>query len=257
MGMHDQSVDLSLAPPEHSKAGTVFAFAFLTISVMVTVVFVSIAGVKLYEQKDALTTWPMTEGMVSETSFDLTAPGGATPTTSSSGRRYIPIIRHFYTVHGEDFVGTRATPLNSGGTLAWASEFIRDLHYGDPLTVYYNPNDPSESFVVRYWDDTLVLVALFASFFPCFVAFLFTAGGKQKYALKWTLPAMGTGVYALGVAACVGLYFGTVPMQDISQRAWVVFGAGGVMVVVAILLTLVWRNQHIKWRRSEAMTRGA
>ena len=250
--MNTPSVDLSLAPPEHSRVGTIIAVTFLSLASITAAVFVSLAAIKMLEQQDALTNWPTTEGMVSEVSADQVINGVAAPATGQLDATYIPIIRHFYTVDGVNYVGTRATPLNSDGTMEWVTDIVGGRNYGDPLTVYYNPADHSQSFVVRYWDDSLILVALFASFFPCFIAFLVTASGLRKYTLKWTLPAIATAVYAIALATCAGIYFGIVPRQDITQRAIVVFMIASALLLVAMWMTLTWRNQHLDWRRTQS-----
>lgn len=260
MSRHDEpvrepEVDPDLAPPEHSTLGTVFAFIFLIGGILITIGFVAVAGWQLSEQKSMLTTWPATEGTVLRTDVQrfTTRTGGHR--SSSTTTSYRPVIEHSYFVNGTEYTGERAIPSDRDGPSEWAHSIIRPYKPGDAITVYYDPADPSKSFVVRYWDDLMLHIALFASFFPAFIAFLFTAGGKRKYALKWILPLIGTGVFALGLAASAAVYFGNVPRQDWTQRSLVIFGIAMGLLCVAMLLTWLWRNQHMDWRREQAVKR--
>jgi multisubunit Na+/H+ antiporter MnhG subunit len=252
--MNTPSVDLALAPPEHTRVGTIIALIFLLITTIVAALFVSFAALKMLQQQDALTNWPSTPGAVTASSVQqqtnqAAGVGRAGSATTSS---YTPIIEHTYSVDSIEYTSTRATPLNSDGSSTWADAIVSSHPPAATVTVYYNPIDPVQSFVVRHWDDTLIIVALFASFTPCFIAFLVTAGGLRKYTLKWTLPSLATAVYALGLTACAAIYFGIVPKQDFTDRASLIFTIAFILLLTAVWLTSMWRNQHLDWRRMQS-----
>jgi hypothetical protein len=94
-----------------------------------------------------LNLWPATKGRVIER-------GAYIPTgTAASGAafRYAPLVRYAYQVGGREFVNDCINPkriqLPTHNTKQWAQK--RAASFADEVTVYYNPADPNESFLVQ------------------------------------------------------------------------------------------------------------
>ena len=104
-------------------------------------------GFRQLRNRVALNNWPTTTGkVVGRGTFQ---PNIAT--LSVSGFRHAPLVRYVYQVDGKDFVNDRIRPkrmqLPEHNTKQWAQK--RAESFADEVTVYYNPADPSESFLVQ------------------------------------------------------------------------------------------------------------
>lgn len=247
--MADSPADQALAQPEHSRAATIFVLCFLAMGIAITILFNWFAAHELYKQHDALTNWPSTQGEI------LTSQITDSYNVGNEATVYRPEVQHRYSVNAVEFIGSNATPFDTAASKSWAWSVISQFKPGDTVPVYYNPSEPSRSFVHRYWNDAPLLIALFASLFPCFIAFLVTTGGKNKYALKWQLPAIGSLVFAAGLATSATIYFTTVPPTDHTPRAQICFAIAVALLIVAVALTYIWHARHMNWRRNEAHKR--
>src|SRR5687768_5738099 len=72
-------------------------------------------------------------------------------TRAGGGRRYTsyrPMVSYTYEVGGTLYTGTRATQMDVGvGSVADVQKFVTGHPPGAPVTVYYNPDNPADSFL--------------------------------------------------------------------------------------------------------------
>lgn len=81
-----------------------------------------------------------------------------------AGRSYQPRIAYHYSVEGRDYENDVVDPVHPRGTEAWADDAAGRYAPGADLVVFYNPNDPSDSVLVKSqpggWLFTEVLMFL-------------------------------------------------------------------------------------------------
>lgn len=73
------------------------------------------------------------------------------PNTGPPAFRHSPLVKYVYEVSGKQFTSDRIRPkriqLPQHNTKEWAQK--RAESFADQVTVHYNPEDPSESFLVQ------------------------------------------------------------------------------------------------------------
>jgi hypothetical protein len=105
------------------------------------------AGVKQLGNRVALNKWPTTKGKVIERgTYQPFIPAAGPP-----GFRYAPLVKYVYQVAGKEFTNDRIRPkriqLPQHNTKEWAQKKANS--FADEVTVHYNPEDPSESFLIQ------------------------------------------------------------------------------------------------------------
>jgi hypothetical protein len=125
-------------------------------------------GVKQLRNRSALNRWPIQKGKVIERGTYQPY----IPTAGPSAFRYAPLIRYVYQVDGKEFTSDSIRPKRiqqpQHNTQKWAQAAANK--FADEVTVHYNPEDPSESFLVQ--TPTILLCAVIGA--SC-VAILFGA----------------------------------------------------------------------------------
>ena len=105
------------------------------------------AGSKALKSRAVLDRWKTTQGKVVERG--TYQPSIAT--LSNSAYCYSPLVKYAYQAEGRDFVGDCIHPkriqLPEHNTKEWAQN--RAEAFADDVLVHYNPEDPTESFLVQ------------------------------------------------------------------------------------------------------------
>lgn len=160
------------------------------------------AGVDSARTALASRTWATTDGTVLEstvfTQHELRErfPGLEQKGSSVSGG-YVPFVRYRYTVDGEDHVGVRVSPFDSGvPRRRWAAGIVEDYPKNEYVTVRYDPDSPDRSFLRTWIKSRLLLVWLGASLLSVGFAAWSAAGYPNPIALGWVVAAL---VVLLGV----------------------------------------------------------
>jgi hypothetical protein len=113
-------------------------------------------GLKQLRNRVALNNWPTTEGRVTERG--TFQPD--TPMLGPAAFRHAPLVRYFYQVGGKEFTGDRIRPKRiqqpEHNTKEWAQK--RAESFPDKVTVHFNPDDPSESFLLQTTRVTLYIL---------------------------------------------------------------------------------------------------
>jgi hypothetical protein len=117
------------------------AFAFLIGSVGLW------AGLKQLRNRVALNSWPTTKGKVIERgTFRPFIPAAGPPAF-----RHSPLVKYVYQVSGKEFINNSIRPkriqLPQHNTKKWAQKKAES--FPDEVSVHYNPEDPSESFLLQ------------------------------------------------------------------------------------------------------------
>lgn len=105
------------------------------------------AGFKQLRNRTKLNRWPTTKGRVIERGTYL--PN--VPSTGPPAFRHAPFVKYVYQVLGEEFTSDYIRPkriqLPQHNTKKWAQKKAES--FPDEVIVHYNPEDPSESFLVQ------------------------------------------------------------------------------------------------------------
>jgi len=105
------------------------------------------AGFKQLRNRVALNKWPMTRGKVIERgTFQPDIPALGPPAF-----RHAPLVKYAYHVSGKEFTNDRIRPKRiqqpQHNTKKWAQKKAES--FPDEVSVHYNPEDPSESFLLQ------------------------------------------------------------------------------------------------------------
>ncbi|MCY7347373.1 MAG: DUF3592 domain-containing protein [Pyrinomonadaceae bacterium] len=124
-----------------------------------------------------LNSWKATEGKVIERgTFRVTHS-----TLSVSAFQHAPLVKYVYKVNGQEFTGDAILPkhiqLPEHSTVEWAQ--ARAASFPDDLTVYYNPENPSDSFLVPVSRKTLYIMLIAGPVVVLFSLFLLISGIGQ------------------------------------------------------------------------------
>ena|ERR1700687_1747198 len=106
-----------------------------------------LTGFRQLRNRAALNHWPITKGRVIERgTFQPYIPTAGPPAF-----RHSPLVKYVYQVAGKEFVSDRIRPkriqLPQHNTREWAQKTANK--FPDEVEVHYNPEDPSESFLVQ------------------------------------------------------------------------------------------------------------
>ncbi len=127
-------------------------------------------GFKQLRNRAALDRWPITKGKVIER-------GTFTPDYASGppAFRHAPLVKYVYQVDGKGFTSNSIRPKRiqqpQHNTKKWAQQAANK--FADEVTVHYNPQDPSESFLVQTPSILLYVVIAGAGFAILFGLVLF------------------------------------------------------------------------------------
>lgn len=153
--------------------------------------FMFSAGIDSARTALAARTWPTTDATVLEstvfTQHELRErfPGLEQQSSSVSGG-YVPFVRYRYTVNGEDHIGVRVSPFDSGiPRRRWASGIVDDYPKNEYTTVRYNPEAPDRSYLQTWVKSRLVFVWLGASIASLGFAAWSAAGYPNPIVLGW------------------------------------------------------------------------
>ena len=113
-------------------------------------------GLKQLRNRGALNKWPTTKGKVFERgTFQPDIPALGPPAF-----RHAPLVKYVYYVGGKEFTNDRIRPKRiqqpQHNTKEWAQKTANS--FADEVTVHYNPEDPSESFLVQTSRAVLYIV---------------------------------------------------------------------------------------------------
>lgn len=248
MSKSDQTV--KLADPEHSTLGTVIVLGMMGLLTLLAAAFVAFSVWWATEQASRIVTWPSTTGTVLSSRVDAQRSSNTTSGSRSSTVSYVPFVERSYTVDDVEYTFDQATPMeNVTRGSRWANDIARKYNEGDTVEVFYNPDNPGESFIEPVYDDTMFMIALGACAMPAFIALLTTLGGKDKYALKWKIPVIAGLILAIGGGVNAWSYFNTVPTDQWTRKAEITGIAGAGVVVLLVLTGVVFRIKHLRWRR--------
>ena len=105
------------------------------------------AGFKQLRNRTKLDIWPTTRGRVIERgTFQTDMPALGPPAF-----RHSPLVKYVYQVSGKEFINDSIRPkriqLPQHNTKKWAQKKAES--FPDEVSVHYNPEDPSESFLLQ------------------------------------------------------------------------------------------------------------
>ena len=105
------------------------------------------AGFKQLRNRVALNKWPTTKGKVIERgTFQPDIPALGPPAF-----RHAPLVKYAYQVSSKEFTNDRIRPKRiqqpQHNTKKWAQKKAES--FPDEVSVHYNPEDPSESFLLQ------------------------------------------------------------------------------------------------------------
>lgn len=83
--------------------------------------------------------WPAAPGKILERGIEP---------MQTSGRLFSPKIKYRYTADGKDYVGERVYLTGRVGWMQSTAQRVVDA-LPDPIPVHYNPQDPSEAYVLK------------------------------------------------------------------------------------------------------------
>jgi hypothetical protein len=127
------------------------------------------AGFKQLRNRTALDTWPTTTGKVIERgTYQPFIPAAGPPAF-----RHSPLVKYVYQVSGKEFINDSIRPkriqLPQHNTKKWAQKKAES--FPDEV-VHYNPEDPSESFLVQT-SRTMLYIVIGASSLAILFGLLF------------------------------------------------------------------------------------
>jgi hypothetical protein len=110
----------------------------------------------------ALEKWSQTTGKIIERGTYLYEGSAMSPPAF----RHAPLVRYVYQVDGKEFVSefihSKRVQMPEHSSIEWAQK--RAAGFADEVTVYYNPQDPAESFLLHTSKTTLYLMIAGATF---------------------------------------------------------------------------------------------
>jgi hypothetical protein len=113
-------------------------------------------GLKQLRNRTALNSWKTVKGRVVERG--TFQPN--TPTLGTPAFRHSPLVKYVYQVGAKEYTNTCIHPkriqLPQHLTKDWAQK--RSASFADEVTVHYNPEDPTESFLIQTPKRTLCIV---------------------------------------------------------------------------------------------------
>lgn len=122
------------------------------IGVLMSLVFIAIGGGLLYyarrisaKARQSL-TWPAAEGVISHSAVLLQMQESS---SSNDSPTYKADVTYRFKVRGRDYSSERITLVDFSSTSRRAQGIVERYRDGAPVTVYYNPVDPSDAVLER------------------------------------------------------------------------------------------------------------
>jgi hypothetical protein len=251
--MSESEPTVHFADPEHSKLGTVIVVGMIGLLSLVAAAFVAFSVWYATEQASRVATWPSTTGTVLSSRVDAQRTQNTSPRSTGSTVTRVPLVERAYTVEGIDYTFDRVTPMeNVSLGSQWAADMAGKYNPGDTIEVFYNPDDPAESFIEPVYDDTIFLIALGACAMPGFIALLTTLGGKDRYAIKWKIPFAAAAVLAVGGGINAWHFFHSVPEDLWTFRSKFSTSIAFEAILLLLFVGTLFRVRHRRWRRRAA-----
>ena len=140
--------DLSGFIPYLCGGGGVFLF-------FVAGVFMIIMNIRARKKAEASQSWPSTTGEVFSTDVKRST---STDSEGYNTTTYEPVIIYGYNVIGSDYESSKISfgLKRTYNTVAKANQVLENYPKGSAVTVYYNPDNPSEAVLERKVGSKLV-----------------------------------------------------------------------------------------------------
>jgi hypothetical protein len=122
------------------------SFFGMAMAVLIGLAFAGGGGYMWMEQGERIDTFEPTEATI------LSSEVGVNEGDADDGPTYYPSITYEYTVDGQTYEGTNVLPgpgRTSKGNRGWAETIVENHPEGETATVYYDPDDPSTSFLLK------------------------------------------------------------------------------------------------------------
>ena len=103
--------------------------------------FASIGGVMLAREYHRLSSWLPVQATVLGTRVDVRS--------DSDGDTYRPVVEYRYQVDDRPYTSTRTLPIAESRSGKWAHRVIDRFTVGNTYTAWYDPEAPSQAFIVR------------------------------------------------------------------------------------------------------------
>lgn len=113
--------------------------------------FAAAGGYLIYDQQQAVREAEQVEATVVDTDVrESTSSGG----TRNGGTSYYPVVEYRYTYDGQQYTNDNVFPGSSSRSTSRsrAEEIADEYDQGDTATVYVDPENPSESFLIQETD---------------------------------------------------------------------------------------------------------
>jgi len=125
-----------------------FGGSFAALWIGMSLLFLAIGGYFVYEQEVALREHEPTEATVVGTDIERDVDRNVGEPDDVT---YTPKVRYRYEVDGETHTSTNVFPGGTPGRgdRGWAEEITSDYGAGDEVTVYYDPDEPGEAYLVQ------------------------------------------------------------------------------------------------------------
>ncbi len=143
------------------------------------------------EQRRRMTSYVATQGRVVEPKPEVRVH------TSTSGKQrsttYTPVVRYRYEVGGDVYRSERVFAMSSSTSRGKADALIAQYPVGRTVTVYYDPTDPGQAFLVRRWEFTPYLFLMFPMIHLAIGMGLWFAAAAGRRATTTGAPAVASG----------------------------------------------------------------
>ena len=124
----------------------------------IPLVFIAIGAWQIAEQRRKLTSYVEGKG-------EIVAPAPEVKVRTSSGKNrstsYTPVIRYRYEAKGSIYRAERVYPVSGSVSRSRAYEVVNQHPVGRAVKVYFNPDDPGDSYLIRRWEFWPYLFVLF------------------------------------------------------------------------------------------------
>jgi hypothetical protein len=150
--------------------------------------FIAIGANVVIKQQEVISAARSVPGVVS---FSEVREDSTTDNKNRRTTTYRPLVRYHYSLGDAVFGNDHVFPITQETSASRAAEIVKRFPKGASVTVWYDPNRPTEAFLIREWDFSPYLLIL------CAMTFLatglgFWAAGPWRRKQVWTpKPASG------------------------------------------------------------------
>lgn len=103
--------------------------------------FLGVGGIMLVKEHRRLTLYQPVTATVLSTRVEVHS--------DSDGSTYEPVVVYRYRVNEREYTASRVTPLKESRSGGWARRVASRYEVGSEYTAFYDPQDPSEAFLMR------------------------------------------------------------------------------------------------------------